>query len=819
MPQFFRNHIVVNSRTLTLPYTSNLTGRTKIVPRHGLDRQIHGTSVRTQFATAVSDFRDSEDNEFVYIVFKSALDFLLDIDKLDKGSFRLASYKEIQQQDADGTIHRIYEATVYLNKQAISAFLAKVEAYLTLNTPKGNPKNLSLIANIDEIRAATLESFWQEPELPFPAADEITWWEIWLNREQHDSLENPIAPLLPVLNSAGLETGGRVLKFPEHVVFLIRGTAAQLSTSLLYTDRLAEIRKPRETTDYFTYLDRQQQDDWIVDLNGRVINKQANNEVAICLLDTGVTLANPLLEALIPEENLDAVEPVWTRSDTHPQGHGTAMAGLALYGDLVDAFVSQESISINHHLESVKLIEQNHAHDPVLYGAVTQEAIARAEVLNPIFKRIVCMAVTVDDGVYKGRPSSWSSAIDQSVFGSVEENNQRTVFFVSAGNLAYEDRITYPLINEDSSIHDPAQSFNAITVGSYTLKDQIELSHFPGAELLAGRGRMSPCSTTSFKWHRDWCRKPDIVMEGGNQAIHNGGVIDPDSLQLLSTARGGIGRSWLTSFGDTSASTALASKFAAELYCHYPTFWPETIRGLIVHSCDWTPAMLANRRIDQLTAMEKAKVMAFVGYGVPNMHRAKYSANNSLSLIAQRVLKPFKIEDSSIKTDSFHLLELPWPAEVLQELLHTNVTFKVTLSYFIEPNPGNKQYDLATSYRSHGLRFKMIDSNESDAAFRARVSKAMKQDGYEAEGAERWVLGSQLRDKGSIHKDIWVGTAAELAAKSKIAVYPVGGWWKTRKKHERFQNSVRYSLIMTIDTPDIDIDIFTPVENIIQIQI
>lgn len=44
--------------------------------------------------------------------------------------------------------------------------------------------------------------------------------------------------------------------------------------------------------------------------------------------------------------------------------------------------------------------------------------------------------------------------------------------------------------------------------------------------------------------------------------------------------------------GDTSAATYLASKFAATLWKRYENYWPETIRGLIVHSAKWTDEML-----------------------------------------------------------------------------------------------------------------------------------------------------------------------------------------------------------------------------------
>ncbi len=600
--------------------------------------------------------------------------------------------------------------------------------------------------------------------------------------------------------------------FPEHIVFLAYGNAVQLGNSILYADSLSELRKPKETADFFTYLDKQQQGDWMQDLNDRVDNFQFLGDISVCLLDTGVNIAHPLLENLIPPGNLDAVEPAWSRSDSHSQGHGTPMAGLIIYGDLTDALDGFDRIEVYHNLESIKIIEPGQPNNPELYGAITQEAIARAEVINPQSKRIICMAVTSDTLAHLGRPSSWSAAIDQRLFGDVEQPNGNTLFFVSSGNISMDDRINSPLINEQLSIEDPAQSFNAITVGAYTLKDTVNLELYPEALLVAERGAMAPCNTTSVMWQQEWPRKPDIVMEGGNHGIFNDEIIDPDSLSLLSTGKGGLGRPWFTAFGDTSAATALASKFAAQLYNSYSGYWPETIRALIVHSADWTDAMLGGHQISELSTEQKLGLIATVGYGVPNLSKARYSANNSLSLIIERSLKPYKFEENRVKTDEYHLIDLPWPVDVLQDMLATTVQLKVTLSYFIEPNPGNRQYELAASYRSHGLRFKMIDTNESEEAFSARISKAARDEDYIPEGNEHWILGSQVRNKGSIHKDMWKGTAADLATRNKIAVFPVGGWWKNRKQLARYDNHIRYSMVVTIETPDINVDIYTPVQ-------
>ena len=170
-----------------------------------------------------------------------------------------------------------------------------------------------------------------------------------------------------------------------------------------------------------------------------------------------------------------------------------------------------------------------------------------------------------------------------------------------------------------------------------------------------------------------------------------------------------------------------------------------------------------------------------------------------------------------------HLHELPWPSESVISIFDSEVILTITLSYFIEPNPGNKQYSNSYNYQSHGLRFKMIDSGESLEKFKERVNKEARQEeepgNKKSYPGEKWIIGSQIRDKGSIHKDIWKGTGADLATRNNIAIYPVNGWWKTRKKLGKYNESVRYSLIITIDSPDSDIDLYTPIINQINIEL
>lgn len=52
-----------------------------------------------------------------------------------------------------------------------------------------------------------------------------------------------------------------------------------------------------------------------------------------------------------------------------------------------------------------------------------------------------------------------------------------------------------------------------------------------------------------------------------------------------------------------------------------------------------------------------------------------------------------------------------------------------------------------------------------------------------------------------------------------IAIYPVGGWWKYRTGADRWQRRTRYSLIVSIETNDEEVDIYTEIENQIAVQI
>jgi hypothetical protein len=104
---------------------------------------------------------------------------------------------------------------------------------------------------------------------------------------------------------------------------------------------------------------------------------------------------------------------------------------------------------------------------------------------------------------------------------------------------------------------------------------------------------------------------------------------------------------------------------------------------------------------------------------------------------------------------------------------------------------------------------------ETQDEFIRRINKAARDDENgkpdTQSSSEHWVIG-QTRDKGSIHSDIWRGTASDLASSNLIAVSPRIGWWRERHHLRKHDKKTRYSLIVSIKTPEQDVDIYTPVK-------
>jgi len=702
-------------------------------------------------------------------------------------------------------------ATVFVPQGKLDHFEKLIAEYAEHKTDKNGKArdHQSLVDAISALRVATFESLWTDAADALPTDPGLAiWWEAWLPLGTH--AERTLADFRKVAVMAGLQVSDRLLHFPERTVAQVHGSKNQLLQSPLVLNMIAELRRAKTTAEFFAGLPLDEQVDWQGDLQRRLLPEPRGNAY-VTLLDTGVNHGHPLLAPFVADEDRHAVEPAWGPDDAN--GHGSELAGLALMGDLTTALSDAAQLHVPHRLESVKVLRWPGDNEGESFGAITAEAVARVEITDAERRRVFAMAVSSTDGRDRGRPSSWSAEVDRLACDHEGQGATPRLFVLCAGNTNDNDAwAAYPHSLTTSSVHDPGQAWNALTVGAYSELTTIS-AHAPAYSAIASAGALSPYTTTSATWQPGWPFKPDIVMEGGNVAIEPSGFTSSmDSLSLLTTGHQPHARLFTLSWA-TSAATALAAGMCARIAAAYPAFWPETIRGLMVHSARWTQPMLdayTPGGVRNQTTLRQ--LLRHCGYGVPSLERALYSAGNSLTMIVQDEIQPYHKADGEVKTRDMHLHDLPWPIDLLQELGDLPVTLRVTLSHFIEPNPGERGGIDKYAYQSHALRFAARRPLETEAAFRGRINAqaAAEEQGLPGGGGADagWTIGERLRTRGSLLSDSWTGTAAQLANRGQLAIFPAMGWWRNRPSHRRFDRSARYTLLVSIEDPTTEQDLY-----------
>lgn len=719
------------------------------------------------------------------------------------------------------TVNGIVKATVYIPDGKEDFFIKRIDAYASETTKSGKPKNQDLIGSIENIKLALVDSFWTDKLESLPTGTAINC-EIWLRYEVKKTDSEPWNSVEEEFHNICDELGVSVDKskrilFPERIVKLITANREGLKALITSCEYITEIRRAEEPASFFTNISRLDQRQWSEDLLSRcVFNK---TDATVCILDAGINDQHPLLAPVLADNGLHAVDDTWSTKDSPiRRGHGTEMAGLAVYGDLQEALETQGRVIVNHQLESVKILPDIGANRRDLYGAITQNAVSIAEIDNPNRNRVLCMAVTSSDQPdHDGRPSSWSAALDEITSAAREEEPIHRLMVVSGGNVdptAFENG-GYPDINALETVQNPAQSWNAITVGGFAGKIGINEEGLQGFQALAPKDGLSPFSTTSLSWSRIWPVKPEVLFDAGNVATNGKDYTACDDLSLLTTGhRLDVGQ--YSTINATSAATAQAANFCAKILAEYPEVWPETVRALMIHSASWTDEMHRQfcEKGFETTKMKRGILLRNCGYGIPDIDKAIQCANNAVNMIVQGEIQPFR-KDGAVKMNEMHIHTFPWPNDILRELGETEVKLRVTLSYYIEPSPGEIGWKDRYRYPSCGLRFEINRVNQTLDEFKKQVNKMAAEEDKGGDTASNttnnWYLGPNNRNVGSIHSDFIVCNAIDLCERNFVAVYPVGGWWKERPYLKKTDNKVRYSLVVSLETPSNDVDLYTPI--------
>lgn len=779
------------------------------------NRREHAANLRQQINSLKEDIGE---NVLCAIKFKGAPNFDLLFDDLDKSSFKMELLSIKTNNDGSTSANVRINSTKTFSKlsEALEKYVNPQPRHVG-GECRVSENPLPYIASIEQIERASVSDFFTDDVDLLPDDDRLHWWEIWLTNDA----ENACDRFIKIANTQDLTINERPYVFEDRIIFLCQTTRQNLEHFISQCSLIAEIRLAKTLQKPLAHQTPDTQHKALEELLGKT-RYEDTADARIVVLDGNYIVRHPLITtAFIRNQQADS-----TFNLHNTDEHATEMAGLALFGNLQSA-LTLPSILINYRIEGVQIHDGNV--EPNQYGAATENAI---NITSDNANSAYIMPVTEEYDKHKGEPSSWSSYIDKIIF------ERKKLFAISVGNLPktildddikITERVThskYKAYQKNGCIESPAQAWNVLSVGAFTNISDANLVAESGRTPFAPQGDISPLSRTSCQFESKWPIKPDVLFEGGNMAVDIHSDVVPDDALSLTTCNPDFTNSPFTTINATSAATGMAGQFIGALIAKYPNYWPETIRALIVHSAEWTDTM-KDTLPHHAGKTEQTELLRMFGYGVPDLERAKYSASNALTLVAQKDFQVFgqKLKNglpTSQKTSQVVLIPLPWPEDILQgELSDKNIKIKITLSYFIKSRPSKRGYKNKYAYQSHSLRFDLQRPTETKEQFERRINKLIETEENEervtSSDTLNWLYGVNARSVGSIHKDVLEVTGAQLAAMKHLAVYSVSGWWKSNKKIQPNDTMSRFSLIVDIDAGEVDIDLYNRIATEIEI--
>ncbi len=386
----------------------------------------------------------------------------------------------------------------------------------------------------------------------------------------------------------------------------------------------------------------------------------------IVVVDSGVAQGHPLLGPVLGDAQAFG-DPAGHIGSAGPEdvdgvlpGHGTAVAGIAVYGRLLDGVTGGRFIPTAR-LYSARVTndrgeyDENELLETQLSTAVDYflEHYPHAHVFN--------LSLGNADRVYGGDYQFRLAALLDEL--AYKHREKEVLFVVSTGNylpsdLTAEQILTqYPdyLTRSDSHILDPATASIGLTVGGLSAgAAAVDRPTRPGIERpVAGvAGYPSPFTRTGPGI--GGAVKPEVVDDAGDSRFERRYIATTPNYAGIPTTSSAFappdGR-LLKLVAGTSFAAPKVANLAARLFREFPGATSNLIRALIAESAavpDARPPSLAPYSPDS------PEILNLYGYGQPDFDRARWSAENCVVLA---------VEDR-LPLDSYRIYEVPaLPAE------------------------------------------------------------------------------------------------------------------------------------------------------------
>ncbi len=611
---------------------------------------------------------------------------------------------------------------------ATDAALAQFEARLSSMAAGEHVTNKEVIYALQSVDgwSADDRKGWALKQQGLPDRDEFMLdVELWPLEDSHPARQQAWQAFESWLAEQSIEKLDQIKK-PELTLYRVRCTAAQVGMLLQHRDvRLIDLPPSFALERSVVFQDIQT----IPDV--QVPSAQAPGVV---VLDSGIAGGHPLLKPALGE----AKSFLPHESPYDENGHGTHVAGLALYGDFekqlrarnfVPTLLLYSGRILDKHNRNATGFVESHVEEAVRYFVSEH----RCKVFNLSFG---------DDN----KPYMGGHLKGLSLTLDTLSRELGVVFVVSSGNhranerspdgLGWRDQYPTYLLNDDWRLIEPAPALNVLTVGSLTRHNQTFNSQRNPGDLtelpIAQPGQPSPFTRSGCSV--DGALKPELMAHGGNWALNkysNFGLVD-NGMGVVSTSHQfASGHPFAVDVGTSMAAPQVAH-LAASVLKGYPDAKADFIRAQLCLNAVLPVA--TQQLVDQHKVLKRA-----FGYGQVDETALHRSTENAVTLIT----------DGKIENKRHHFYEIPVPPEFTSGGKKRLREIAVALAY----TPPVRSTRI--KYRATRIDFRLVaarDLEQVTTMFNKTTKKEDYQSIKELAGAS---IGQVARSKGTVQADFW----------------------------------------------------------------
>lgn len=450
----------------------------------------------------------------------------------------------------------------------------------------------------------------------------------------------------------------------------------------------------------------------------------------IVVLDSGIAENHPLLKPAIGDAQ--SFIPGFPASDT--EGHGTHVAGIALYDD-VEACLTAGSFVPELRLFSGRILDDNGENDT---GFVENQI---AEAVQYFKTNYGCKVFNLSFGDRR-KPYHGGHIRGLAVMLDILAREEEVLFVVCAGNFDGTETVPqdwlkeYPsyLTSDDAHLFDPATALNVLTVGSLARYDQSFYSQrYPNDPAVVPIARhRQPSPFTRSGPSVNGAVKPEVVSYGGNMgfSIQSRGFTDI-GLKELSTSNGFASGRLVEERRGTSQAAPHVAHLAAKLLGELPQASPNLLRALLVghakHHESWG------------NLLENEKLWQICGYGEISSECLFRSTEHRVTLIAE----------DTIEDRKHHFYAIPVPESFYDG---PNRAREITVALAYSPAVRTTRID----YKSSRIEFKLFEAPSLDAAVAAfNANTSSKECPSISELKLKQNINATSRSKGTVQACTW----------------------------------------------------------------